>query len=191
MTASQAGEAGWWDQLVWNAAETLGNARASLVGSEPEMPMGEAPISRDELVERLRADYDRNYFLTGDVDVPLYTDDCEFADPFTSFRGRQRFVQNLKNLAGGFITNFKVKLLEFSASEEQDPLLVRSRLLVQLELALPWKPLLGWVWGVEHRCASAMVNGTNSWQCFLHKESWEVSASEGVAMLFRPGKGLR
>jgi hypothetical protein len=33
------------------------------------------------------------------------------------------------------------------------PLLVRSRLLVQLELALPWKPLLGWVWGVEHRCA--------------------------------------
>jgi len=99
MTASQAGEAGWWDQLVWNAAETLGNARASLVGSEPEMPMGEAPISRDELVERLRADYDRNYFLTGDVDVPLYTDDCEFADPFTSFRGRQRFVQNLKKLS--------------------------------------------------------------------------------------------
>lgn len=99
MTASQAGEAGWWDQLVWNAAETLGNARASLVGSEPEMPMGEAPISRDELVERLRADYDHNYFLTGDVDVPLYTDDCEFADPFTSFRGRQRFVQNLKKLS--------------------------------------------------------------------------------------------
>ena len=27
---------------------------------------------------------------------PLYTEDCEFADPFTSFRGRQRFVQNLK-----------------------------------------------------------------------------------------------
>ena len=99
ITASQAGEAGWWDQLVWNAAETLGNARASLVGSEPEMPMAEAPSSRDELVERLRADYDRNYFLTGDIDVPLYTDDCEFADPFTSFRGRQRFVQNLKKLS--------------------------------------------------------------------------------------------
>ena len=98
MTASQAGEAGWWDQLVWNAAESLGNARASLVGSEPEMPMGEAPSSRDELVDRLRADYDRNYFLTGDIDVPLYTEDCEFADPFTSFRGRQRFVQNLKKL---------------------------------------------------------------------------------------------
>lgn len=54
--------------------------------------------TREELVERLRADYDRNYFLTGDIDVPLYTEDCEFADPFTSFRGRQRFVQNLKIL---------------------------------------------------------------------------------------------
>lgn len=30
--------------------------------------------------------------------------------------------------------------------------MVRSRLLVQLELALPWKPLLGWVWGVDHSC---------------------------------------
>lgn len=90
--------AGWWDQVVWNAAEALGNARASLVGAEEEMPVGEAPNSREELVERLRADYDRNYFLTGDIDVPLYTEDCEFADPFTSFRGRQRFVQNLKQL---------------------------------------------------------------------------------------------
>lgn len=54
--------------------------------------------TREELVARLRADYDRNYFLTGDIDVPLYTEDCEFADPFTSFRGRQRFVQNLKIL---------------------------------------------------------------------------------------------
>ena len=60
--------------------------------SLPHFPQG----TREELVERLRADYDRNYFLTGDIDVPLYTEDCEFADPFTSFRGRQRFVQNLK-----------------------------------------------------------------------------------------------
>eukprot|EP00913_Durusdinium_trenchii_P030536 g28604.t1 len=144
------------------------------------MPVGEAPNSREELVERLRADYDRNYFLTGDIDVPLYTEDCEFADPFTSFRGRQRFVQNLKNLAGGFITDFKVKLLDFKVSEEKEPTMVRSRLLVQLELALPWKPLLGWVWGVDHSCNEVKVTDTSKWQCFLHKESWEVSASEGA-----------
>lgn len=93
--------AGWWDQLVWNAAEALGNVRGAAVGNE-EVEMGEVPQSREELVQRLRADYDRNYFLTGDIDVPLYTEDCEFADPFTSFKGRQRFVQNLKRLTRHF-----------------------------------------------------------------------------------------
>ncbi|CAJ1346791.1 unnamed protein product [Effrenium voratum] len=157
-TAEVHVEAGWWDQLVWNAAETLGSARAALVGAEDAAEVGEAPRSVEELVQRLRADYDRNYFLTGDVDAAVYTEDCEFADPFTSFRGRQRFVQNLKNLAGGFITNFKVKLLDFDskpqakAGAETSDVLVTSRLRVQLELALPWSPVLGWVWGVEHRC---------------------------------------
>ena len=72
-------------------------------------------------MERLRADYDRNYFLTGDIDVPLYTEDCEFADPFTSFRGRQRFVQNLKPF--GFDSEFQmcfsslVKLFKCSGCE--------------------------------------------------------------------------
>ena len=40
------------------------------------------------------------YFLTGAMDAALYDPDCEFADPFTSFRGRDRFVANLENLAG-------------------------------------------------------------------------------------------
>lgn len=38
---------------------------------------------------------------------------------------------------------------------QDEPLVVKSRLLVQLELALPWRPLLGWVWGVDHSCAGA------------------------------------
>ena len=45
-------EAGWCDQLVWNAAETLGSARAALVGAEDAAEVGEAPRSVEELVER-------------------------------------------------------------------------------------------------------------------------------------------
>ena len=30
--------------------------------------------------------------------MALYAEECEFADPFTSFNGRDRFVQNLKHL---------------------------------------------------------------------------------------------
>ena len=29
-------------------------------------------------------------------------------------------------------------------------------------LALPWRPLLGWVWGVDHRCTSTMRLGPNN-----------------------------
>mmetsp|Transcript_40539 Transcript_40539/g.73282 ORF Transcript_40539/g.73282 Transcript_40539/m.73282 type:complete len:266 (+) Transcript_40539:42-839(+) len=185
---------GWWDQLVWSAAENLGNARAAVVGAaEDGEEIGEPARTREELVDRLRLDYDRNYFLTGDIDVPLYTEDCEFADPFASFRGRDRFVQNLKNLAGGFITGFRVKLLDFEASPDSagEPLVVTSRLRVTLELALPWRPTLGWVWGVTHECGpQADATGNPAWQCYLHREAWEIEPSEGVAMLFRPGKGL-
>ena len=42
----------------------------------------------------------------------LYAEDCEFADPFASFRGRARFKANLANLAGGFISDSEVRLLE-------------------------------------------------------------------------------
>ena len=42
----------------------------------------------------------RPYFLTGAMDVALYDEQCEFADPFVAFRGRDRFVANLENLAG-------------------------------------------------------------------------------------------
>jgi hypothetical protein len=47
----------------------------------------------------------------------LYAGDCEFADPFASFRGRARFKANLENLAGGFIAENDVKLLQPLALE--------------------------------------------------------------------------
>mmetsp|Transcript_19555 Transcript_19555/g.45468 ORF Transcript_19555/g.45468 Transcript_19555/m.45468 type:complete len:292 (+) Transcript_19555:57-932(+) len=186
------GKANAWDQLVWNLAEGVGNARAALVGSSDTAEVGEPASTAEELIERLRVDYDRNYFLTGDVDVPLYTQDCEFADPFTSFRGRDRFVSNLKNLAGGFITAFNVKLLDYEASSpDVEPLVVTSRLRVILELGLPWRPTLGWVWGVTHECGPQVESdGSTAWRCFLHRESWEIEPSKGVEMLFKPGRGL-
>eukprot|EP00929_Paragymnodinium_shiwhaense_P107521 TRINITY_DN73649_c0_g1_i2.p1 TRINITY_DN73649_c0_g1~~TRINITY_DN73649_c0_g1_i2.p1 ORF type:complete len:244 (-),score=43.10 TRINITY_DN73649_c0_g1_i2:262-993(-) len=188
--ASEEDAASPLDKAVWSAAESIGNAKAALFGDSKEYDDGSntAAQSQEELIRRLRLDYDRQYFLTGDVDVMLYAEDCEFADPFASFRGRDRFVQNLRNLAGGFITNFRVKLLDLdSTSPRPDELEVRSRLRVLLELGLPWKPVLGWVWGVTHECQKTPAD---AWQCTVHRESWEIDPAEGVAMVFRPGKGL-
>lgn len=50
-----------------------------------------APISRADAVVRLKTDFDRFYFVTGQMDLDLYEEDCTFADPFVAFQGRQRF----------------------------------------------------------------------------------------------------
>ena len=49
----------------------------------------------------------RDYFVSGQVDAALYAEDCVFADPFASFAGRQRFIDNLQNL-GAFITGARL-----------------------------------------------------------------------------------
>lgn len=49
------------------------------------------PLKRADAVARLKTDFDRFYFVTGQMDLDLYEEDCTFADPFVAFQGRQRF----------------------------------------------------------------------------------------------------
>jgi len=142
-----------------------------------------APRTLREAISRLEADYARRYFIIGAMDEALYADDCEFADPFTSFRGRDRFVSNLANLAGGFITDSRVRTLSASAAPAApgERIAYTTRLLVKLQLALPWRPLLAWVWGVTHEVDPETL------LVVRHVESWEVSPAEGVRQLFTPG----
>jgi len=39
----------------------------------------------------------------GNVDLGLYTEDCLFADPTFSFRGRQKYERNLRTLTAFFV----------------------------------------------------------------------------------------
>ena len=107
-------------------------------------------------------------------------EDCEFADPFVSFNGRQRFIDNLANLAGGFITDSSVRPI----SSSLEGLSYKTKLMVKLQLALPWSPVLAWPWGVEH-VLEERDDGTVV--VVRHLESWDVSAAEGVRQLFRSG----
>ena len=113
------------------------------------------------------------------MDSALYADDCEFADPFVSFKGRARFEENLANLGGGFISDASIRTL----STERTASSYTTKLMVKLRLALPWQPVLAWPWGVEHvldvRDGEVVV--------VRHLESWDVSAAEGVRQLFSAG----
>ena len=121
------------------------------------------------------------------MDVALYDEQCEFADPFVAFRGRDRFVANLENLAGGFITESSTRTLD-SSIERGDagvPPTYTTRLLVKLRLGLPWSPVLAWPWGVEH------VFDPATGLVVRHLESWDVSPQEGIRQLVSPGAGRK
>lgn len=75
------------------------------------------PSSLEETLKRIQIDNDRSYFLSGDVDRYIYDEQCTFADPFVSFDGRERFIDNLANL-GSFITKYSAKMIKYDAEKD-------------------------------------------------------------------------
>eukprot|EP00667_Euglena_gracilis_P009260 EG_transcript_9391 len=180
-----------FSRLAWQATEWFGNAARLVRGPgaapSPQPGLG-LPKTIEEATERLREDYSKEYFITGKMDLDLYAEDCYFADDFAGFRGRARFKSNLDNLTS-FITDWKVQLLSLDREDSapgQAPV-VRSRCLVKLQLGLPWRPVLAWVWGVRH------VFDPTTPVIVQHLETWEVTPQEGLRQLFRPGppRGLQ
>ncbi len=141
-----------------------------------EIDLTTTPSSIQETLERIKLDNDRYYFLSGKVDSKSYDPQCYFADPFVGFKGTDRFIDNLQNL-GSFITKYDVKLLNYEVSENE--LEVKTRLMVKLELNLPWKPILAWPWGVSYDI------DPETFLIVSHVESWDIDALEGVKQVFR------
>jgi len=170
----------------WYAVEQFGKLFAPQEGETKkgngtskalqEIDVTKPPSSAKETLERIKLDNDRDYFLSGQVDSLIYDKDCVFADPFVSFSGRDRFVENLKNL-GSFITKYNARMLNYEVSD--DELVVDTKVMVKLELNLPWKPILAWPWGVRYDIDQETFLVTN------HKESWDIGAMDGVKQIFR------
>mmetsp|Transcript_18813 Transcript_18813/g.46613 ORF Transcript_18813/g.46613 Transcript_18813/m.46613 type:complete len:298 (+) Transcript_18813:733-1626(+) len=167
---------------AWYATELFGKVfgNKDKVQSENDAPpeeldFSQPPQSLKETLARIKLDNDRSYFLSGQVDEEIYDPKCVFSDPFVAFEGRERFVTNLANL-GSFITNYSARVLNY---DEQDPTVVQTKIMVKLELNLPWKPILAWPWGVQYTIdpeTNLIVD---------HKESWDIEALEGVKQIFR------
>jgi hypothetical protein len=169
----------------WYAVETFGkvfgSARKQDETASATLSMDAPPASMDETLQRIQADNQREYFLSGQVDELIYDENCVFADPFVSFKGRRRFVENLANL-GSFITEYSAKPLDYkvlSSASDNVVVSVETKFMVKLQLNLPWKPVLAWPWGVV--CTLDPVSN----QIVSHVEKWDVSAGDGVKQLFR------
>ena len=89
-------KAAWYGAEAFGKLFGRGNDRASAEQAEASTS-GRPAISWDELKAGIRADYDDNYFVSGCADMSVYDPNCEFSDPFVSFKGVDRFKQNLAN----------------------------------------------------------------------------------------------
>ena len=131
----------------WYAVEAFGNVFGSPSTSNEDAIVtvtDRPPTSVAETLQRIQKDNEREYFVSGDLDVLIYAEDCTFSDPFVSFQGRDRFVANLKNLSA-FITSYSAKTLNYDVNGNS----VTTKFMVKLKLNLPWNPVLAWVWGVR------------------------------------------
>ena len=154
----------------WYAVEFFGKTfgASDKKGSAPPS-LEEPPKSLKETIERIQLDNDRSYFLSGAVDKLIYDPQCVFADPFVSFAGRDRFVDNLANL-GSFITKYSAKMIDYQV--DSDASMVNTKVMVKLELNLPWKPVLAWPWGVRYEIDPETNLITT------HTESWDIEPLE-------------
>jgi len=194
----------------WYAVETFGqifgrgrsgqknveeDVEVEEASSSVVVDLNRAPISLEEALERIEMDNARSYFLSGEVDVEAYSESCVFADPFVSFEGRQRFVDNLANL-GSFITKFDAKFLGYDVDKNKDDsssddiqaaiaAKVKTKVMVKLELNLPWKPVLAWPWGVTYIIRESSSETGKSYLITEHIESWDIEPVEGVKQIFR------
>lgn len=157
-------------EIPWYAVEAFGKIfkTNSNIGSSSNLAtnnilsidFNNPPFTVKETLQRIQLDNEREYFLSGQVDKYIYDVLCEFSDPFVSFKGRDRFIENLTNL-GTFITKYSAKEILYTVDSNS----VITKFMVKLELNLPWRPVLAWPWGV--RC----VVDPESKLIILHEES--------------------
>lgn len=95
-------------------------------------------------------------------------------------------MDNLQNL-GSFVTEYDVKQLGYDVNQNDEVgTTVDTKVMVKLELNLPWKPILAWPWGVKYDIDSETYLISN------HKESWDIDPWEGVKQIFRkPTRKIR
>ncbi|XP_008813002.2 uncharacterized protein LOC103723761 isoform X1 [Phoenix dactylifera] len=133
----------------------------------------------DDVVQILKSDYDRAYFLTGNFNSDIYAEDCLFEDPTIKFRGKAQYSQNLELLVPFFDhPSLKLEKIEKGSHDEVDFILATWKLRTYLKF--PWRPLIG-------------IKGTTTYDLdenfniVRHAESWNVSALEAIGQIFKLG----
>ena len=149
----------------------------------------------DKTAQIIKDEYQKLFWVTGEMDLSLWEDDCTFADPFSSFGGSgsaMRFKSNANNLSKllinpiGRVTEFVViKDQSYKANDtstERPADIVNIGWTFSSQLKLPWHPILAASGITSHYIAK------DTGKICLYKEQWKSKPWDVVKRLFVPAK---
>ncbi|XP_015899656.3 uncharacterized protein LOC107432949 [Ziziphus jujuba] len=175
-------------KLAWYGSELLGMA-TSFFKSRPEAPDevrvelardGSGVVDRALLVQTIKDDFQRSYFVTGNLTLDAYEEDCEFADPASSFKGLRRFKRNCTNF-GSLIEKSNMKLMKWEDFEDKGIGHWRFSCI----LSFPWRPILSASGYTEY------FFDAQSGKVCRHVEHWNVPKMALLKQILRPSRGLK
>uniref|UniRef100_A0A0D9W8H3 Uncharacterized protein n=1 Tax=Leersia perrieri TaxID=77586 RepID=A0A0D9W8H3_9ORYZ len=173
-------------KAAWYGSELLGIAASFLrpsqkatdgdAGAAEEAGASE-PQGRAQVAEAIKDDFARSYFVTGNLTLKAYEDDCEFADPAGSFRGLQRFKRNCTNF-GSLLEKSTMNLTKWEDMEDKSI----GHWRFSCVMSFPWRPILSATGYTEYYFHAG------SGKVCRHVEHWNVPKMALLRQIFRPSR---
>lgn len=175
-------------KTAWYGSELLGIAASFFRSPSSVEDRGKAleltrdgvgTLDRAIVVDTIKDDFERSYFVTGALTLDAYEEDCEFADPAGSFKGLRRFKRNCTNF-GSLIEKSNMKLTKWEDLEDKGI----GHWRFSCTMSFPWKPILSATGYTEYYFDS------ESGKVCRHVEHWNVPKMALFKQLLRPSKGF-
>lgn len=141
-------------------------------------------LSTLDMSKIIRSEYENIFWITGNMNMDLWEDNCVFADPFSSFGGEGstlRFKRNADAL-GSLVLNPTIKITECTTTTDPAGDIVKVGWIFSSTLKLPWRPVLAAA-GVTSHYLSAQ-----SGKIVRYEESWRSNPWDVVKRLFVPSR---
>ncbi|PHU09661.1 hypothetical protein BC332_21521 [Capsicum chinense] len=177
-------------KMAWYGSEFLGIAASFFRSptSTEASPEGSLELAADEsglvdralVVDTIKDDFQRSYFVTGNLTLNAYEENCEFADPAGSFKGLSRFKRNCTNF-GYLVETSDMKLMKWEDFEDK----AIGHWRFSCILSFPWKPILSATGYTEY-----YFNEKSGKVC-RHIEHWNVPKMALLKQIIRPSRGRK
>ncbi|KAG5626671.1 hypothetical protein H5410_011889 [Solanum commersonii] len=177
-------------KMAWYGSEFLGIAASifrSPTGTEApsegnlELATdGSGLVDRALVVDSIKDDFQRSYFVTGNLTLNAYEEKCEFADPAGSFKGLTRFKRNCTNF-GYLVETSNMKLMKWEDFEDK----AIGHWRFSCILSFSWKPILSATGYTEY-----YFNEKSGKVC-RHIEHWNVPKMALLKQIIRPSRGKK